>query len=111
MVLRIGTDIENIKRFKKACKNRKFLDLIFTDKEIKYCQQKKKPYVHFAEKFCIKEAVIKAYSKKILIKNIEIINLKSIKPKVSVNSKIDKKIRCTTLHTENYVVAFVAIDK
>jgi len=110
MISGIGTDIESIKNLKKSYKNRNFLDLIFTKEEIKYCQNKKEPYISFAGKFCAKESVIKAYNKKIPIKDIEIINLKSGKIVVKINGKINNKIKCSISHKEDYAISFVIIE-
>jgi len=111
MVSGIGVDIEEIKRFKKTCKDRHFLELIFTEKEIEYCERKKEPYISFAGKFSAKEAVIKAYDKKIPIKNIEVINLESGKLSIKINGKIDNKIKCSISHTKDYAVGFVVINE
>ena len=108
MVNSIGVDIEEVKRFKNT-KNH-FLNLIFTKREIKYCKSKKKPYISFAGKFCAKEAVIKAYSKKIPIKDIEVVNLKSDKLEVRIRGKPAKRINCSISHTNNYAIAFVVIN-
>lgn len=110
MISGIGVDIESITNFKKSYKDKHFLDLIFTKEEIKYCQSKKEPYISFAGKFCAKEAVIKAHNKKILIKNIEIINLKSGKIIVKINGRINNKIKCSISHKEDYAVSFVTIE-
>src|SRR3989344_2100696 len=109
MISGIGVDIESIKNFKKSYKDKHFLNLIFTKEEIRYCQSKKEPYISFAGKFCAKEAVIKAYDKKISIKNIEIINLKSGKIRVKINGKINNKIKCSISHKKDYAIAFATI--
>lgn len=111
MILGVGVDIESIKRFKKSYKNKNFLNLIFTEEEIKYCQSKKEPCISFAGKFCAKEAVIKAHRKKIPIKDIEIINLKSGKLEVRINGRTEDKIKCSISHTEDYTIAFVIIHE
>ena len=109
MILGIGTDIESIKRFKESSKKEHFFNLVFSDTEINYCNQKKEPYASFAGKFCGKEAVIKALNKKVSMKDIEITNLESGKIKVLINGKEDKKIKCSISHTKDYAIAFVII--
>ena len=110
MILGIGVDIESIKNLRISYKDRNFLRLIFTNEEIKYCQSKKEPYISFAGRFCAKEAVIKAYNKKIPIRNIEITNLRSGKIMVKVNGKINNKIKCSISHKEDYAIAFATIE-
>lgn len=111
MILGVGVDIESIKKFKKVSKDKNFLGLIFTEREIKYCQSKKEPYISLAGKFCAKEAVIKAHGKKIPMKKIEIINLESSKLAVKINGKENKKIKSSISHVEDYAIAFAVINK
>ena len=110
MVSGIGVDIESIKRFKKSCSNKRFLNLIFTDLEIKYCKNKSNPYINFAGKFCAKEAVIKASKKGISMRDIEILNSESGKIRVLVNGKYKKNMHISISHTKEYAVAFAVID-
>lgn len=69
----IGIDIINVSRFtsKKLSENKQFYRKIFTKNEIDYCTKFKNPYTHFAGKFALKEAVIKALNKKIDLLDIE----------------------------------------
>ena len=111
MISGIGVDIESIKNFKKSYKDKNFLNLIFTKKEIKYCQSKKEPYISFAGKFCAIEAIIKAYTKKISMRDIEIINLKSGKLQIKVNERINNKIKCSISHKGDYAISLALIEK
>ena len=58
----IGCDIEDVSRFRNRIKDRsdKFLDKIFTKEEQVYCNSKSDPAIHYAGRFCAKEAVVKA---------------------------------------------------
>ena len=61
-----GTDIIEINRIKNSIENTgaKFLNKVFTKKEIEYCESKnKQKYEHYAGRFAAKEAVFKAVSK------------------------------------------------
>jgi len=111
MILGTGVDIEEIKRFKDSWKDKNFLGLIFTDREIEYCNNKKEPYVSFAGKFCVKEAVIKALDKNINIKEIEVINSENGKPEVYISGKKNNKIHCSVSHSKEYAMAFVVLEK
>ena len=105
--LGIGTDIVDINRFKnKSLKNNSsFYKKIFSNSEIKYCQKFRSPYEHFAGKFAIKEATIKAIDKKIQLLQIKTYHKES-KPKVSiVNEKIDLKVSVS--HDGDYAIAIV----
>jgi len=104
----IGVDIEKIKRFRDLSDH--FLNSIFTKGEIKYCKNKKNFAESFAGNFCAKEAVIKAYNKKILMCDIEVI-LDKGKIKVYLKGKYQKKIHCSISHSEDKAIAYVIIEK
>jgi holo-[acyl-carrier protein] synthase len=61
-VVGIGIDALEIVRFRKAVEERgeKFLEKVFTPREIEYVGAKKASYMHLAGKFAAKEAVKKA---------------------------------------------------
>ena len=77
-MISIGTDIVKVSRIKDllTTKQEKFLNKIFTEEEIAYCNSHSKPEIHFSGKYAAKEAV-----KKALLSNdlIEQISLKDIK--------------------------------
>ena len=55
-----GTDIIEIERIKNSIERigKKFLNTIFTDKEIEYCEShQNNKYQHYAARFAAKEAV------------------------------------------------------
>ncbi|MDP3764332.1 MAG: 4'-phosphopantetheinyl transferase superfamily protein [bacterium] len=60
--MEIGIDIEEVGRFRKLPykSNQSFYKKIFTFAEINYCLSKVDPYPHFAVRFAVKEAIIKA---------------------------------------------------
>ena len=76
----IGTDIVNIKRLRKSLKGNKnlFKQRIFSQNEIKYCENSKNPFKFYAKRFAAKEALSKALGtgirKGINFKNIAISN-------------------------------------
>lgn len=111
MIKGIGVDIESSQRFKESAADDHFMNLIFTEKEIRYCNHKKEPYISFAGKFCAKEAVIKAIDQKLSMKAIEILNDESGKVTVFIDGEPKKDIFCTISHTSDYAVAFVVIDQ
>tara|TARA_B100000029_G_C17520778_1_gene939770 strand:- start:846 stop:1238 length:393 start_codon:yes stop_codon:yes gene_type:complete len=99
----IGTDIINIKRLEKTLKknNVRFKNKIFTTREIKYCDKKKKPYSFYAKRYAAKEALSKALGtgirKDVTFKNIEIANNSFGKPfiklKGSTYNYLKKRIK------------------
>jgi holo-[acyl-carrier protein] synthase len=111
MISGIGTDIELINRFKDKGNNKRFLELIFTKKEIEYCSKKKNCPISYAGKFCAKESIIKAMGKKLPFQDIEIINNKEGKPEVFIQGKLNKKIHCTISHSGEYAIAYAIVEK
>lgn len=56
-----GIDIVEVSKFRKVfLRHRDLVQDIFTEKEIDYCESKKDPYLHFAGRFAVKEAGLKA---------------------------------------------------
>lgn len=119
MNIRIGTDIIEISRIKKSIEDtdNKFIERIYTNKEIEYCESKKsQKYQHYAVRFAGKEAVFKAISStlknkfEIDWKDIEILNDSSGRPYVNIlKSKISEKINIdiSLSHCKEYAVANV----
>ena len=99
----IGTDIVNIKRIDSSIKRngKKFINKIFSKKEISYCNKKKNSSAFYAKRYAAKEAFSKAIGtgirKNINLKNIEIANDNYGKPFIILNGSIKnylkKKIR------------------
>ena len=98
----IGTDIVNIKRMQKTLKtNNNFKRIIFSKKEIIYCEKKKNPSSFYAKRFAAKEALSKALGtgirKGINFKDIEVFNDSFGKPSIllkgSAATFLKKKIK------------------
>jgi holo-[acyl-carrier protein] synthase len=58
----VGVDIEEVARFQKLIRNKRFLNRVYTPQEVAYCLSKKNRAQHFAVRFAAKEAVWKALS-------------------------------------------------
>ena len=57
----IGTDVVDISRVKKLLNNnKKFINRIFSTKEIKYCESKLNKVASYSKRFAAKEAFVKA---------------------------------------------------
>ena len=91
MKISCGTDIIEIDRIKNAIDKTgtKFINEVFTPKEIDYCESKKAAkYEHYAGRFAAKEAIYKAISQFLdnkyaaNWKNAEIINKVDGKPEI-----------------------------
>lgn len=62
MVLGIGIDLCDVARMRDqlAAPKDEFVDQVFLPEEIAYCQAKHFPAEHYAARFAVKEAVVKA---------------------------------------------------
>ena len=107
MKYNVGIDIEKISRFE--ARNKKFLDKIFTKKELKHSKNKNS----IAGIFCAKEAVIKACSpfEKLNFDSIEIMHTKSGAPYAKLISKRIKNsnIKISISHSDDYATAFAIV--
>jgi holo-[acyl-carrier protein] synthase len=89
----LGSDIIEIERIKRSISKHghKFLEKLFTEKEIIYCQQHKLFQRHFAGRFAAKEAIAKALGtgigKMLEWKDMEILNNSVGKPEVFLSEK------------------------
>ena len=121
MKISCGTDIIEIERIKESIEDLgdKFLNRVFTEKEIQYCESKKsQKYQHYAARFAAKEAAFKAISYRlkdkyeISWKDIEVENDKSGRPKLTIIG-IDlndiEDIDISLSHCKLYAVANVTI--
>lgn len=125
MDIECGTDIIEIYRIKEAIETSKqvFINRIFTQKEIEYCESKKiMKYQHYAARFAAKEAVYKAISPnkyELCWKDIEIINNEVGKPEVFLHNELEniknklniKKIVLSLSHCREYATASAILMK
>lgn len=65
MEIFVGTDIIEVSRIAKLIENDNFVHRIFSDAEIRYCEDKVDKAQNYAARFAAKEAVFKALSSKL----------------------------------------------
>ncbi len=121
MQIKCGIDIIEIGRIKESIDdlNDRFIERVFTDKEIEYCESKgRSKYQHYAARFAVKEATYKAISEKLKDKfqigwkDIEVTNDKNGRPKVKivgVNTNNIENIDVSISHCREYATANVVI--
>jgi len=107
----IGIDVIEVNRFssKKFSENEEFYKKIFTDSEIDYCTKFKEPYTHFAGKFALKEAVIKAIKKKIDFLDIEIFHKNNV-PQVKLKDQPNHFSISSISHEKSVAIAVFLIE-
>lgn len=121
MKITCGTDIIEIERIKESIENLgdHFLKRVFTEKEIAYCESKKKQkYQHYAARFAAKEAAFKALSWKledkyqISWKDFEVENEEQGRPKlkvVGIDLRNIEDMDLSLSHCKTYAVATVTV--
>lgn len=124
MIYGTGTDIIEVSRIQKAMeRNIGFRDKIFTPDEIKYCEEKKNKYQHYAARFSAKEALLKAmgtgWRLGIRFADIEVYHDEFGKPLIRLTGKAKehaiqeglKKIHVSLSHLKDLATAIVIIEK
>ena len=123
MIFGIGTDMVEISRIQKAIeKNPRFLQKVYTEKEIAYCQRKRNPWQSFAARFAAKEAVSKAMGTglgKIGLTDIEVLNQSSGQPQVILHGAAQVfaaergfvRVHISLSHSEAYAIATAIIEE
>lgn len=126
MILGIGVDIIEIDRIEKGIKKQdKFLDKIFTDKEIEYFQNRKMNIEVIAGNFAAKEAISKALGtgfRSLSFLDIEVLRDELGKPIVNIENKMKKnieyifgggqvyRIHITISHSKSNAVAYAILE-
>lgn len=122
MVKGVGVDIIDIHRIKKLVgRDSRFIEKIFSETEIRYCESKYRKEVHYAARFAAKEAFFKALGTGFQFgmkwTDISVENDELGKPEIKLEGKTlenfkkknNKFIRLSISHTKEYAVAFLLI--
>ena len=119
MKVSCGVDIIEIDRIKESIETigKRFLEKVFTDKEIEYCESRKgQKYQHYAGRFAAKEAAFKAVScnlndkYSVSWKDFEVINDNQGRPQINilnVDLKEIQSIDVSISHCKLYAIANV----
>ena len=122
MIYGIGTDIVEVSRIKEAIDKygEKFLNRIFTEAEIKYCDTyNDTKYVHYAARFAAKESFSKAIgtgiTKGFKFREFGILNDSLGKPLADISGDtFDKygqmKFHISLSHTDNNAIAYIVME-
>ena len=125
-IIGIGTDIIKNQRIKISIKNKKFVNKIFSKKEINQAKYIVNKANFYAKRFCGKEAFVKALGTGVRyginFKDISIVNTKKGKPIILLNDNIKriikkkKKIKrfkfdISLSDEKKYSLAFVVLHK
>ncbi len=116
----IGTDIVEVERIEKSInRTEKFLEKVFTQREVDYCNSKPNRYERYAGRFCAKEAVSKALGtgvRNFKLTDMEILNDELGKPIIYFNGQLENlekeyEIHLSISHCKDYATATAIIFK
>ena len=124
MISGVGIDMIEVKRVaEKIGKESGFRELVFSEKEIAYCESKKKKFEHYAARFAAKEAFFKALGTGWLedtrFNEVEVTNNNEGKPGIilsgltlnTINTMGIKTILVSLSHIKKTASAVVIIEK
>ena len=116
--INLGVDIVLVDRINKILNSKtksRFLNKIFSHSEISDSKNRQNQSEYFSGRFAAKEAIKKALSSydetnMPSFKSLEILNSKSGKPYVLINSKKQSNINISIAHDGNYAIAFCVVN-
>lgn len=116
MIAGVGIDSLCIERMERAMKRDAFLNRVFTDGEREYLQKRTNAAQSAAGMFCVKEAVLKAFSLGITdvpLKDIEVLHKESGAPYAVLHRAFSKDItlHISITHTEDTASAIAILEK
>lgn len=121
MILGIGTDIIEIQRIQRTVERTpKFLEKIFTEREIELFKSKAMKYETIAGNFAVKEAISKAIGRGFRgfsFNDLEILRDELGRPIANVSDKVkeilgykDVIFHISISHNKSYAIAFVTLE-
>jgi holo-[acyl-carrier protein] synthase len=125
MIRAVGIDLVDISRVKKLCDKwgKKFLERVYSEGEIRYCESKFFPAQHYAARFAAKEAFLKCLGVGmgggVNLKDIEVENNGTGKPDLKIRGSsnlilhpdVTRKIHISLSHTDKEAAAVVVIEE
>lgn len=124
MIIGIGIDISEQERIRASITQfgQQFVEKLFTTQEINYCERYRDPTEHYAGKFAVKEAFMKAIGtgrrQQVTFKDIEVLNQSSGAPRIILhgNTKVFTdnlgimQIHVSVSHSADIAVAVVILE-
>jgi holo-[acyl-carrier protein] synthase len=125
MIAGIGIDlVENDRLARIIAKwGSKFLQRVFSESEINYCEKHAQAALNYGARFAAKESFVKALGiglgMGVKLKEIEVVNDKNGKPDLALcgeaKAQIEKrnivKVHLSLSHTQSYATAIVLLEK
>lgn len=116
MIAGVGIDSLRIERMERSMEREAFVARVFTEREREYIAGKVQAAQSAAGIFCVKEAVLKAFSLGITdasLKDIEVLHEESGAPYAVLHGALaqDLKVHISITHTEDTASAFAVLEK
>jgi holo-[acyl-carrier protein] synthase len=124
MILGTGIDLAEVPRIRAAVERygSRFVERVFTEKEIAYVSRKANKYERYAARFAAKEAGMKAigtgWRGGVRWQDFEVTNLRSGRPTLTFHGKAAEyaarlgvqRVHLSLTHTEQFGQAFVILE-
>jgi holo-[acyl-carrier protein] synthase len=123
MILGTGIDMIEVERVAfSAGRDSGFREMVFSKREIEYCESKASPFQHYAARFAAKEAFLKAigrgWDSSLALHEIEIVNEVNGKPRLLLSGKTAetlesleiRSIHVSLSHLKTYASAVVIVE-
>ena len=125
MIVGTGIDIAEPARVRAAAERygRRFLERVFTEKEIAYCERKRNKWERYAARFAAKEAGMKAlgtgWRRGVRWRDFEVAHLPGGRPTLALSGQAKKfarrqgvrRVALSLTHAEQFVLAQVIFEK
>lgn len=125
MIVGTGIDIAEPARVRAAAERygRRFLERVFTAKEIVYCERKRNKWERYAARFAAKEAGMKAlgtgWRRGVRWRDFEVAHLPGGRPTLALSGQAKKfarrqgvrRVALSLTHAEQFVLAQVIFEK
>ncbi len=120
-IFSVGVDLVEIERVGGLIERhgRRFLERVFTEREVAYCSRKRENYESFAGRYAAKEALFKAVGSGLAQgmrwRDVEVVNDERGKPKVVLTGRTAELLRGKTIHlslshSRRHAVAMVVVE-
>ena len=120
----MGTDLAEVSRIRQAAERygARFIERIFTSREIAYAESKANKWERYAARFAAKEAAMKAlgtgWRRGITWRDFEVTNASSGRPQLTLSGRAGefaarmsvKNIAISLTHTESQAMAVVILE-
>ncbi len=123
MIFGVGTDIIEMERIAEmVARGRQYLQTIFTQNEIEYCESKAKKSQHYAVRYAAKEAALKAlgtgWRDGLAFSDIEVIDDERGQPQVIVHGRVKdmfarqqiKRASVSLSHSRDCAIAVIILE-